>query len=333
MRVIKLSMKRILALLCLALLCPMPQAQAEPTQALDARVRSLSILSQRDEAIADIRYSNVDVRQAGCKPVSVANGIAAALGVTDREMAVGLVREVISLLVPERQRSKGAINLAAMNLLFDPVRREKRQGRSPNLEAALSGYEHLLLMPEKAGVQEVLSALDGASAPFLLAGRMSVYPSWDDMQRIAQCLHEQDMDEAMISLACLGAGRESHDAPLRLGKYGHYISILIPVGAFLEEGTVYVLDSMPRALEGEPYGGREVLRVPYAFLSDGPNDAFNQSFEAVRVSPTVIRLTLREEQQQTLRGVSKELYEVRRRALFAPFILSGTGMLLISLAQ
>lgn len=318
----------------LALLCLVPQARAEE-HPLDEQMRRLSVMSQRDETIADIKYSNVDVRQAGCKPVSLVNGMVASLGVTDREVAAALVRETISLLVPQGQKNTGVVNLHAVNRLFEPERRWERKSGWPGLETALAPYEgRVQLLPGKGDVQAMLNVLAEAEAPLLLVGTMGAYPDWADVIRVASLLHERGMDDATISLSCLSAGRDAHAAPLRLGKYGHYLSVLVPVGAFLSDGTVYVLDSMPRALEGEPYGGKEVLRAQYAFVANGKKDrAFNENFEAVRISPTVIRLSLRPQALDTLRQAAPEQAEDMRRAMMRPLEISGSGMALVTLGR
>lgn len=326
-------MRKVLAAVLLILLCFAPQAWAEG-HPLDEQMRRLSVMSQRDEAIANIKYSNVNVQQAGCKPVSVVNGMVAALGIADREVAAALVRETISLLVPQGQKNKGAISLHAIDRLFDPERRWERQAGWPGLETALAPYEGGVHVLGKTDAQAVIAQLDGADGPRLLVGLMGVQDDWGEVLSIVSFLHERGMDGAIISLACLGAGPDSHSAPLRSGKFGHYLSVMIPVGAFMEDGTVYVLDSLPRALEGEPYGGAEVLRAQYAFVAGGRKDAaFNETFEAVRVSPTVIRLSLRPQALETLHLAAPDRMEDTRRALMRPLRLLGSGVVMVALGQ
>lgn len=94
--------------------------------------------------------------------------------------------------------------------------------------------------------QEVLRGLDGAQT--LIVGRMNVYPDWTEAVQLLMGLHERGIDEATLCLACIGAGTKCSGAPLRTGQSGHYLTVFFHVGSFAEDGTVYVLDSLPGRL-------------------------------------------------------------------------------------
>lgn len=324
--------------LLLMLLCLATQAGAENEALLedpvDRRMQRLSIMSQQDEAIAGITYNTATVRQRGCKLISVVNGVIAAFGVTDRETAAGLVPEALDLLVPGGKRSKRSVDLQNMPGLVDPVLRASQQEEYPYLAKTVGAYTGSVQVSGKQlGAQDVLEILGKAQTPFMFVGRMSVHPDWTDALQILTGLHEMGMDDATLTLACVGAGAKKHGTPLRSGDFGHYLTLLFHVGSFMEDGTVYVLDSLPRALAGEPYDTEGAPRTQYAFVTDSPVKAFNLNFCASRISPTVIKLSLTPEELETLRAEPEETAFARRMKLYAPLIVFGPGAMLISLPE
>ena len=147
--------------LLLMLLCLTPCARAEssglPEDPVDRRMQQLSILSQQDEAIAEIAYNGATVRQRGCKLISAVNGVMAAFGVTDHETAAALVPEALNLLVPGGSRSKRSADLQNMSRLADPVLRAEQQEKYPNLAKTVGAYPGSVQMSGKQlGAQEVL---------------------------------------------------------------------------------------------------------------------------------------------------------------------------------
>lgn len=324
-------MKRVLLLL--ALLC-LAACACAAEGGVDARMAQLSVLSQRDEAIAELTYNTATVRQRGCMPVSVANGLIASFGVTDRETAAGLVRETIALLVPRGSRGKAPVDLLSMPGLLDPARRISERETYPNLADTVGAYPGgMAYMEKRMHAQEALERIDAAQAPFLLAGRLYVHPDWTDAVQIMMGLHDRGMDDATLCIACVGAGRKTSGAPLRSGSNGHYVSIFFHVGSFMEEGTAYVLDSLPRAIADEPYGLSSEMHVRYAFRDDRQTNAFNTHFYAARISPTVIRLSLKPEALAALRAEPKETELERRVKLMKPLVLFGGGVAMISLPE
>jgi len=134
----------------------------------------------------------------------------------------------------------------------------------------------------------------------IATGRIGVRDSWEEAIRILYALHEAELDDAALILTYAGAGTSSQYAPLRTSAAGHYLALYIPVGLFAESGTVYVLDSMPRALSGEAYRLGLAYRSCYAFVEEEPDAPFNARFTASRISPTVIRIDLSEAAQRQI---------------------------------
>lgn len=328
-------LRKAFPVLLLALMCLAPHGYAQEANPVDERMQRLSVLSQRDEAIGELAYHTATVQRRGCMPVSIVNGLIASFGVTDRETAIGLVQEVLSLLVPRGSRGKEPVDLLNLPALLDPALRADEREAYPNLARTVGAYPgDVRVSQAQLGAREVLERLDGAQTPLMFVSRMVVYPDWTDAVALMMALHGMGMDDATLCLACAGAGTETSGAPLRSGKSGHYLTVLFHVGTFAESGTVYVLDSLPRALAGEsyaPYGQPDEMHAQYAFVQDSQENAFNRNFTAVRISPTVIRLSLTKTALEALHAEPEETALARRVKLMKPLILFGPCVMMLSL--
>ena len=161
--------------------------------------------------------------------------------------------------------------------------------------------------------------------------------------RILLELHARRQDDATLILAYAGAGLDSSTAPLRSGASGHYLTVLLHVGSFIQNGTVYVLDSLPRALPGEPCGYKYLYRSAYAFpqAPDEEPDEFNARYIALRISPTVIKLTLNSRELARLDQHDPSAYRLPEKAHEAlvrlrarqlqPLMLYGSCVMMITL--
>lgn len=323
--------KAFLALL-LALVCLAPHGSAQEANPVDGRMQRLSVLSQRDEAIGELAYYTATIQRRGCMPVSIVNGLIASFGVTDRETAIGLVQETLALLVPRGSRGKAPVDLQNLAALLDPALRADGREAYPNLARTVGAYPgDVRVTQAHLSAREVLERLDGVQTPMMFVSRMAVYPDWTEAVALLMALHGMGMDDATLCLACAGAGTEASGAPLRSGKSGHYLTVLFHVGTFAESGTVYVLDSLPRALAGEPYtpyGAADEMHTQYGFVQDS---AFNRNFTAARISPTVIRLSLTQNALEALRAEPEETALARRARLMKPLILFGPCVMMLSL--
>ena len=290
-------MKRIALLLML--LCVFAPALAEDSlypaleDELDRAVLQLAVMSQRDEAFEHVAYNGGQLQLRGCLPVSMANSVIAALGVTDRETAIGMVKETAELLVFPKSRGKGRVELKYLPPLMSPEERAAQAEDYPFMARTMGGYPGEIRMLEDGLSAEILAEqMEGMQRPGMLVGRLAVYPDWTEMIRVMEQLDAMGLGDARILISHASAGTESSGAPLRSGENGHYLTLLLTVRTFLEEGRVYVLDSLPRALAGEESGYTKVLRRPYPFSQD--HTAFRKTFDAGRISPTVIRLSLKD---------------------------------------
>lgn len=327
------GLKKIGMLLAL-LLCAAGCARAElATESVDRQVERLNILSQHDEAIGSLPYYRGEVRGRGCQPVSIANGMIAAFGVTDRELAVGVARETLELLVPAHRRGKSRIDLDKLPALLDPEQRRQEAAQYPHLAQMIGEYGgSLQVTQENLDAQSVLDALGSAQGPRLLVGRMSVQPDWTEAVELAAALHGRGMDDVTLCLAGMGVGSTDSGMPLGSGKNGHYLTVMLHVGSFMRDGSVYVLDSIARAIEGEPFGWGEEMYRQYPFAEKNEKVTFKRDYQSARIAPTVIRLSLTDAALASLKAVpeGEETLEEHVR-LMNHIPLFGRGVLLISL--
>jgi len=190
-----------------------------------------------------------------------------------------------------------------------------------------------------ADAAEVIERIKAQSAPAIIGSRMYVVNTWEDVVRIAYALHDMGMDNSTIILTRAEVGKDTHGSPMRSGKYGHYLTPMLHVGAFVESGAVYILDSLPRALENEESGG--LLRSRYHFPEDRKDSPFNSTFSSARISPTIIKLTLTERELSRLdqhdasafhtpEKAHEALVRLRARQL-QPLMLYGSCVMMITL--
>ncbi|MBQ7887006.1 MAG: hypothetical protein IJ313_08955 [Clostridia bacterium] len=292
------------------------------TDPQDQAAQRLGVMSQRDGAFEGLRYNGGYLTARGCQPVSVTNALIAALGVEDRQAAIALVKEAAEVLVIERARGTGRMELSRMQTLLSRQDRMAQAQDYPQLAAAVGGY---------AGEITVLEGqLDATAAceyfmqrpSGMLVGRMTVHPDWTALLEIVQRLHEMGMDGATLCLASVSAGTEPSGTPFGSGKGGHYLTLMMHVDTFAQQGRMYVLDSLPRALAGEESGYTCALRSPYPFSKE--KMGFAKAFDAGRISETVIRLTPADEAAWQSASVEQ------RAKMLAPLILYGPGVLMIA---
>lgn len=340
-------MRRLLfaVLALLILLCAAAQGEEALYPALtdpvDQAMQQLAVMSQKDEIISTLPYNGDIVENRGCGPVSAANPLIAALGVTSEEEGAELVYEVMAVLTPDRQYRRKPIAIERMVRVLHQRDRAKSSLDFPLLAQYIGHYPGEVIANDEDltsnYVRTTLIAADGGPAP-LLGGRMYVQDSWEETVRILYALHEEGQDDALVCLGFAGAGTENTDAPLRTSGVGHYLGVAIHVGTFINTGAVYILDSLPRALDGEPWGKAYTCHVAYRFLEDDPASPFNSTFAPVRISPTIIKLTLKPEHLGALTALAgqpgAENTEARialQTQQLAPLKLFGRCTMLISL--
>lgn len=271
---------------------------AAPARAAElGNVADLAILSQLDDRfqVDYYRYNNNFFRYGGCGPASVTNGLIAALDVTDPELAAGMLKDVLTLLT-RMPHSKYGMQIAKLDYLnFSVPQIIRGDDMYPSLTQALQDFGGAIRFLEGyvtvPALEEALASVQGQRT--VLHGTLGSSDRWALLNSLITTLMEAGYEDARIVVAYLGAGTIETKSPFRSGTAGHYLDICLPLEYFCETGEVYVLDSLPRALEGEPFGFDEFYAVQYDFLRRQTYEnsliEFNALFRVERVQPTIVK--------------------------------------------
>lgn len=275
---------------------------------VDQHMQRLSIMSQQDKSIGSLPYNQENIEKRGCAPLSIANPLIAAFGVSDPETAADLVYEIMAVLTPKRQYRRKPIAVERIARVLHQADRAKSTEDFPQLARYVGQYPGVIHVSDQDLTAEDVRALlaQETAAPPLIVGRMYVQDDWTQAMRIIYALYEDGYEDAFVYLGYAGAGTASTGAPLRSGDSGHYLAIGIHVGTFISNGSLYVLDSLPRALADEDYGPDLVYHVPYRFIDS--HGAFSRMFSASRISPTVIKLSLLVDELRRLTGMQQQYF-------------------------
>lgn len=345
--------KTLLALLFLVLLLPalllpslalasypIVQPLPELTEPFDQYLRGLSVMSQQAEPFTYIPYFKTTISSGGCGPASIGNALIVHLGVTDEDTAVDIIAEVAKRMINSRGKP---IVFSNYPRLFNAADLAERPKSYPALSRLIGQYPgRILVHTDDLLDGEVVARLiaDPASRPDLIAGKSSVNSGWHNVAGAALALHEAGFDNATIGVSFVGAGTKNTHGPLRTSGVGHYVSACIHVGTFVESGSVYILDSLPRALEGELFGNEYEYGLAYRFVDSYVNADFREMFTTLRISPSVVKLTPDSAVMQTCDAVrgNPQLSSAERTKLLTDllagslesFVLFGRCLLTIS---
>ncbi|MBR3795388.1 MAG: hypothetical protein IKK34_05100 [Clostridia bacterium] len=265
---------------------------------VDQHMQQLAVMSQQDDIIGDLPYNQGTIRARGCAPLSIANPLIAAFGVTDRETAADLVYEIMAVLTPKRQYRRRPVAVERIARVLHQADRAESMEDFPQLAHYVGQYPGVIHVTDEDLTPENMRALLASSSASLLTGRVCVQEDWTQVVRAIYALHEMGHGDAFLYLGYAGAGTSSTGAPLRSGKSGHYLAAAIHVGTFVRNGALYILDSLPRALEGEPFGPEHTCHAAYPFIEDEADTRF--PFAPTRISPTVIRLSPQEDMLRSM---------------------------------
>lgn len=321
--------RRILFAFLLSLLLALPCAAEdnslypELTDPVDQHIQQLAVMFQRDEPFFAVPYNKDYLNGRGCQPISMANGLIAAFGVTDYDTAVQLTLEAAVALIPPDQRKNGPVHPAMLPVTLNPDTYAETD-RFPVLKEIICAYPGTIAGTEKdLDAEEAIALIGEQRAPAIVSFCMDVNPSWEDAVRVIFSLYDTGLQDAMLILTRAGAGKESYGTPFASGKNGHYITALVHVGRFMQDGSVYILDSLPRAIPGESSEYGSFLRARYPFGEQREDKPFNLHYEAARINPCVIRLTLKEDKRAALDGSVSDEQLALRTGYLKSFTLYG----------
>lgn len=257
------------------------------------RLSTLDIISQREERFTDERfyYQDMYFRIAGCKPASLTNALVALLGNAGTNTPE-LLLEVRDGLNPAPWNEKSGIAMYLLHpYLCNPA------DSAVELRKLLRPVTNIIYLDSRSGsvtpIHILSQALSDPGVHPLFIREMAVQSNWHWLIDIAAKLCELDHPDARFVLCAASVGTDTTDGPLRSGAGGHYVTIYFRADEFYQEGTMYLLDSLPRALPGDVYGTFEHYPSRYPFTTKWRKDAFDATYDATRIIDPVLQFTLK----------------------------------------
>lgn len=289
-------MRRFLLLLLIIALLPLPALCESGAD----RLANLPILSQRDPRLMDDEYHYMGMyfRIGGCKPASVINSLIALLGTSDTD-ELHLVKEIRKGMAFQ---SDSSIDMFRMKDWLTNPRESATELRT--MLRQVTRIEFIDAARQDVTPRTVISrSVPNADDHPLIIREMAVETNWEWVIDMAAELCRQGHPDARFVLSTVGAGTDETNAPFRYGNSGHYITLYFQAEEFHQEGTFYLLDSVPRALEGDIHGYFEHYPTRYAFVSEYFRD-FSKLYTAARITDPVLQFRLREDAQTKLSGLT-----------------------------
>lgn len=292
MEVAPLPRRLLACLLCLMLLAPTPHSLAEvPLAPSEAYLAGVGILSQRDPALDQAQYIYRGCRfwEKGCLPASVANAIIAAFGVEGLDNAA-LLLEVMVQASPEHRPDQHAVDLPSVSRLLCG---EAPDG-CPALQQLIGSMTVIVPVSRLSGPELAQQLADLGDSRVALVFNLNIRSDWQRVLDITDALCDAGLPQARLTLCNLTVGVPGTSAPFHAsGRAGHFAALYFKAGEFHDTGTFYLLDSYPRALEGDSYApGSELYLEPYPFVGSRQFQAFNSLYRVTHVTPTVVKLAL-----------------------------------------
>ncbi len=306
-----------------------------PEGSLALRIQGLQIISQRDARFAGTEYRYIrrePFERNGCGPASIHNAIAVLFSVDDADTSNAVLREVMTLLADSHNPSVYPINYQRVVNKLAGVQAETY----PTL-GALFGQAGRVVGVGNATARKVLAQVADAPDSALIVGRLSLNTRMRELVSIAEGLCEGGHGSALIAVANAATGDWDSRTPFCMGDNGHYITFVIQAQEFIDTGTVYILDSFPRAIRGESVN--DLYSSKYYFADNNILTPFRVNYDVTRISPTALMCTLRDEAASEI-GSLREAAEggnaraatalLNARTRYASYIKTfGTGTLFV----
>ena len=327
-------MKRLTAL-CLAcallLTANLRPASAGAADSLADSLARCPFVMQRDERFKKTEYYYLAKRfsKRGCGPASIANALYAILGGQDAEEMDSLLLELMKLLPYNHLPKSTPVDVTHIDRLATA-----EAATYPTLAKLREGFGGAwICKTDFMTAAEMMLAMAPAAASgqnVLLATRFRASSQWAELVGLCERLQTRGFGSARIAAAFLSTGTESTSAPFRL-EDGHYISFCLEVDDFLQNSTIYLLESNPRALPGE-----ELDQVNYYSYYPLGRDKklITDVFTLSRVKDTLVKLEPTEAQRGIFdRPATGEALSASRAEWLSRLVTFGTGLILVNLQQ
>lgn len=287
------------AMLVLALLCAAAEADTEDGRRADLQeyLTHINFIYQYDEEWQHTAYlySGDKFKRTGCAPSSVTNALEIAFDVEDDATTRKLLKDVLQLLSGNRKPSESVIDLdyfVNMQARAGKAEWDKLYVRRTMTELLAEFGGDILFDTEKFTADEALSAMRAATPTMLLA-RVSLYEEWSWLANVVETLCDAGYENAVFIFCNVGTGPVRYSGPFCLGEDGHYVTLCLQAGEFRDSGTLYMIDSVPRAVRR----GEEGFASAYYFASGtaaSKRDCadFLQNFTAEHLTRSVVKLAM-----------------------------------------
>ena len=298
------------AILLMALLLPFA-GMAEETETdenghawttFDRELAGCQIVSQLDPRFDTSTYQYKGDRFVvnGCGPATLHNGLAVSFRITDQAESEAVLLEIMTITADFQNPAQFGVNYKRMSRLTEPICDQYEA-----LTAMKGKVDSVVWMKTISGAKALINAVKSEAGSAVIMGRTNLFQNWGEIIDLVDYLHGEGLDGAVITVSTLSAGTPSTGAPFNMGSEGHYITLTLQVGQFLDHGTIYVLDSFPRAVRGESL--TEIYTKKYYFAENNKLTSFRQNYAAWHLSPTVVKC-------EPLPEVQAELLNLREKA-------------------
>lgn len=319
-------------LLAAALLLPGLAWAEEEAQlsAFDQRAASWMMIRQNDRRYDNWRYDwNKDrLSVRGCGPVSITNALIAAYDITEQEQVDIVLREALYLLADHHAP---ALMGMYVNNMAEFVTME--QADYPTLWSYQQGYtEHCTFSDEDmdlAAVRAIADPILDKGESVMVIGYLGARTRWRVIAELCAWLNEIGRGDAMVLLPYVSGGTLSTEAPF-CTKDGHYMTICVQAEEYARCGGVYLLDSLPRAIQGEYYKNNTYYSQ-YNFVQAYRCYGFRCTYDVKRIRQEIIKMELMPELLEELNGLSGEARIARETEHLEKIAMYGAGILMVCL--
>ena len=280
------------AIILLTLLMPLA-ALAEDVQVdenghlwtgFDRELAGCQIVAQTDPRfdISTYQYKKARFVINGCGPATLHNGLAVAFRITDQATSEAVLLEIMTITADFQNPAQHGVNYKRVSRLTEPI-----CDNYETLTALKTTVDHVVWLSKAGTARSLLAAVQKEEGSAVIMGRTNLFQNWGEVIDLVDRLHEMGLDDATVTVSTLSAGTPSTGAPFNMGAEGHFITLTIQVGQYLDYGTIYVLDSYPRAVRGESLG--DVYTKKYYFAENDKLTAFRTNFAAWHLCPTIVK--------------------------------------------
>lgn len=252
----------------------------------DDMLSSSGVISQKDELWKNWPYKKsthpeATFGSAGCEAASIANALIIAFNIQDKDVIELLLKNIIS--------TGSDVGITTSYII------ENRQDRRyPTLNELISNIDGEVIKGGgniKTITESIRNSYDGENK--YIFGRMLFGNDYNEIINMINLVYQKNPDTNIILYGMTG-GHLSLERPFgSISSTGHYLTLLINAKEFVENNTIYLLDSNPRNLEGE-----ETYKYNYNFILEpdtGKLKKFNDTYIITRINGNILKIVDRED--------------------------------------